>query len=288
MTIYNQESYVILQLFGLCMIAIAIAFPIYHFVRKSSPELGWNYHGNIPTSHFERLDILGVIIASILFVSNTLIMPFIDVEALMAANETSPLATIISGIVTQLFPVGVIALFVCFRCNIFEIFGLRRPDWKRIAIVVGLGILAILLLANLAGVVAEPWLKRTFGEQNPQEAVKMMLEAKANNPKLLIGLAFLACIVAPICEEILFRGYLYGILKRYSCRFFAAIMSGLIFGVIHGSMWSLAPLVVIGILLAVIYEVSGSLWASIICHSLFNSMSTFYMIFILDANSLPY
>ncbi len=288
MTIFNQEAYVVLQLFGLSLLAIAIAMPIYYHVRNTSPELGWNYHGNVPTSQFSPLDILGVSVALMLLIINVVAVPFMDPAKLTETSDLSGLALVIAGIVSQLIPAGIAILFLALRFNVLEIFGLKRPDWKRIVIVVVLGMVGIIFLANIAGIIAEPLLKRTFGEKNPQAAVQMMLEAKANNPSLLIGLAFLACIVAPICEEIVFRGYFYGLMKRYSCRYFSAVITGLIFGLVHGSMWSLAPLVVIGIILAIVYELSGSLWTPIICHCIFNSMSTIYMIFFLDVNNLPY
>ncbi len=288
MTIYNQEAYVVLQFFGLSLLAIAIAMPIYNHVRSTSPELGWNYHGNVPTSQFSKLDILGVAVALGLLILNILLLPFIDPAFLEGEGQLSGLSLIIAGMISQMIPASIAVLFLVFRFNIFEIFGLKRPDWKRIGIVVVLAMLSIILLANIAGAIAEPLLKQTFGEKNPQQAVQMMMDAKANNPKMLIGLAFLACIVAPICEEIVFRGYFYAVMKRYSCRFFSAITTGLIFGLIHGSMWSLAPLVVIGIILAIVYELTGSLWAPMICHCLFNTMSTVYMIFFLDVNNLPY
>lgn len=288
MTIYNQEAYVVLQIFGLSLLAILIAVPIYHHVRRTSPELGWNYHGNVPTSQFTPLDILGVGAALLLLLSNILALPFIDPEKLETAGELSGFTLIIAGIISQMIPAGIAILFLAFRFNVFDIFGLKHPDWKRIAIIVALGMLAIYALAGIAGYFAEPLLKQAFGEKNPQAAVQMMQDAKANNPQLLIGLAFLACIVAPICEEIVFRGYFYSVMKRYSCRYFAAVSTGLIFGLVHGSMWSLAPLVVIGIVLAVVYEISGSLWAPMICHCIFNSINTFILIFVIDANSLPY
>jgi len=288
MTIYNYEAYMVLQIFGLSLLAIAIAMPIYNHVRSTSPELGWNYHGNVPTSQFNPLDILGVIVATIVFVSNILLLPFLDPSMLEDTSKMSGAFIVIAGIITQMIPAGIAVLFLVFRFNILEIFGIKRPDWKRIAVTVILGMVAIIVLANLAGLLAEPLLKQAFGEKNPQQAVQMMMDAKANNPKLLIGLGFLACIVAPICEEIVFRGYFYAVMKRYSCRYFSAVITGLIFGLVHGSMWSLAPLVVIGIILAVVYELSGSLWAPIICHCLFNSMTTIYMIFFYDVNSLPY
>lgn len=288
LTIHNQEAYMVFQIFGFSLLAMLIAIPIYQYVQKTSPELGWNYHGNVPTSQFTKLDVLGVCLAVLLPVSNILLSPFIDPTTIQEGSQLSGLAIIIISIISQAIPAGIAVLFLALRFNIFEILGLKRPDWKRIGIVVILGMVAILVFANIAGMVADPLLKSAFGERVHQAAVEMIFEAKQNNPKLLIGLAFLACVVAPICEEIVFRGYFYAVMKRLSCRFFAAIITGIIFGLVHCSMWSLAPLIVVGIILAIVYEFSGSIWAPIICHSLFNTMSTVYMIFFLDVTAQPY
>ncbi|MFC4996133.1 CPBP family intramembrane glutamic endopeptidase [Rubritalea tangerina] len=48
---------------------------------------------------------------------------------------------------------------------------------------------------------------------------------------------------------------------------------GILFGAIHGQIWALIPLSIFGILLAILYEKSGSIWAPILCHAMFNSIN---------------
>ncbi len=275
-----------------CMIAITIAMPLYHFVRESSPELSWNYHGNVPTSHLGPLDILGVSVALLIPMSSVLLLKFASPQfmetATKASSEGSSVFTIISNIINQLVFASIVVLFIVFRTNILEAFGLKRANWAKIAATVGVGMVAIYSSVLLISFIVTPLLHQINEGLEPQVAVQMIFDAKKNNPSLLIALAIMACVVAPICEEILFRGYLYSVLKRYSCRLFAAIISGLIFGIIHASLTSIAPLAVIGILLAVIYEFSGSLWAPIICHSIFNTVNILAMIFFVNAADLPY
>ena len=58
----------------------------------------------------------------------------------------------------------------------------------------------------------------------------------------------------------------------------AAIFTGVIFGAIHGQIWAVIPLSLFGILLAILYEKSGSIWACILCHGLFNTINVFFML----------
>jgi membrane protease YdiL (CAAX protease family) len=148
--------------------------------------------------------------------------------------------------------------------------------------------MGIYLFIGAAAYVITPLLENNLGKQELQAPVQMIIDAKKDNPTLLIYMAILAVIVAPICEEFVFRGYIYGTLKRFSCRFFAATISALFFAVVHTSLWQLAPLFIVGFCLAIIYEKTGSLWAAILTHAMFNGVTTCYLIFFHNDANLPY
>ncbi len=95
---------------------------------------------------------------------------------------------------------------------------------------------------------------------------------------LLITLAFVGAIV-PFAEELFFRGLIYGWLRRRMSVSYAAAVSGLGFAVLHGIWWLIPALALLGIVLALIYERSGSIWTAVITHGLFNSFTTvlFYL-----------
>ena len=92
-------------------------------------------------------------------------------------------------------------------------------------------------------------------------------------------LAFTAVIVAPICEECLFRGFLYNIVKKYSCGAVAAVLTSIVFGAVHISLAQTLPLVVFALLLCFIYERTHSLRACLLAHALFNAISVISLIF---------
>ena len=86
---------------------------------------------------------------------------------------------------------------------------------------------------------------------------------------------FLAVIIAPITEEIIFRVFLYGFFRRYLRIHHAAIMTGMIFAALHPQgMNAFFYLIVVGGGLAIIREFRPGLIAPITTHVLINSIAT--------------
>lgn len=79
-----------------------------------------------------------------------------------------------------------------------------------------------------------------------------------------------AVIVAPICEEVFFRGYLFGGLLRGMNVWLATLISALLFTLVHGDIGSAAPLLIIGLILPVLRWRTGSLWPGVALHTLNN------------------
>ena len=89
-----------------------------------------------------------------------------------------------------------------------------------------------------------------------------------------IGLLVIAAVVlAPIVEELIFRGCLYRFLKSQTTLLPAQIASGLLFSMIHWNLLSFLPLVLVGIFLARVYEKTGSILVAIWFHTFFNAFS---------------
>jgi membrane protease YdiL (CAAX protease family) len=89
--------------------------------------------------------------------------------------------------------------------------------------------------------------------------------------KVLVGA--LAVFIAPLAEEFLFRGILYPTIKQAGFPRAAWWLTSLAFGAIHMNWIAFAPLAAFSFLLILLYERTGSLWASITAHSLFNFTS---------------
>jgi CAAX protease family protein len=88
-----------------------------------------------------------------------------------------------------------------------------------------------------------------------------------------IPIILLAVVIAPVAEELAFRGYLYGVIKRYFGAVAALLLSGILFALIHLNLPSFFPLLVLGWVFALAYELSGSLLVPMTMHALFNALS---------------
>jgi membrane protease YdiL (CAAX protease family) len=86
---------------------------------------------------------------------------------------------------------------------------------------------------------------------------------------------FLLCILAlaPIAEEFVFRGFLFGALRQWLGTAPAIIGSALFFGLAHVDPYLIAPLMVAGAILCWIRLRTGNIWACAFAHALFNGVS---------------
>lgn len=110
-----------------------------------------------------------------------------------------------------------------------------------------------------------------LGEPKPQAMVQFFLDHSDMVSKGVVVL--MAVVFAPFCEEIIFRGYLYGVLKRFGGIWCAVLVSAMLFSAIHIDFATLPALFVFGIFLALAYERFGSLKVPLFMHATFNATS---------------
>jgi membrane protease YdiL (CAAX protease family) len=95
-------------------------------------------------------------------------------------------------------------------------------------------------------------------------------------PRTAIGIAMftlVAVILAPVFEEILFRGFLFRGLANSFGWVWGALISSAIFGAAHLQLDVFLPLAALGFVLAWAYHRTGSLWTNITMHALFNTIA---------------
>lgn len=86
-------------------------------------------------------------------------------------------------------------------------------------------------------------------------------------------------IIAPVFEEILFRGYFYGKLRRFVPVWVAILIVSIVFAAIHGQ-WNVAlDVFALSVVLCGLREMTGSIWAGILLHMAKNGFA-FYFLFI--------
>jgi membrane protease YdiL (CAAX protease family) len=91
-----------------------------------------------------------------------------------------------------------------------------------------------------------------------------------------LAVIVLVTVIAPLGEELFFRGFFFGSLRNWHGPVLAAILTGAVFGLIHvGSapIGYLVPLAIFGAGLCLLYEMTGSLYPAIALHALNNSIA---------------
>lgn len=166
--------------------------------------------------------------------------------------------------------VGMVLLFVTVRrISWDEAFGLSVRDFP------GLARTALLSFASALPVV---FLAQALGnllsgpEENPaQPLLEFWMGGSGWEGKALV--AGMAVIVAPICEEFLFRGYLYGTAKRYVGMPGALLATSALFAAVHMHLPAFGGLFFLSVGFTLLYESSQTIWAPVIMHSAFNLFS---------------
>ena len=115
-------------------------------------------------------------------------------------------------------------------------------------------------------------------EIKPQEILEKFkeLENSFEISIFVIGSA----VVAPIYEELLFRGIIFPKLIQKTNFTIALLLSSLIFAVLHFHLSALLPLFVLSIILSITYLYTSTIWASVSLHALFNLISIIAVKFI--------
>jgi uncharacterized protein len=169
-----------------------------------------------------------------------------------------------STVVGNLFQFAVIAAIVYGIAGLGErrrLLALRRPTSWRLAIKIGLGIgLGMLILSYLLGPLLHPGREQgvTPDRWEPDHAAAY------------IANGIVIAVVAPIVEELTFRGLGYSLLVRYG-RWTAIILVGIAFGLAHGLVEAFPFLAAFGAGLAYLRSRVDSVYPGMIVHGLFNA-----------------
>lgn len=107
---------------------------------------------------------------------------------------------------------------------------------------------------------------------------QVLLAESKRAPITTYATLLVAVFIAPICEEVFFRGFVFPGLLREMPLVWAIIFSALIFAVAHGDPGSFAVLFFIGLALAFIRWRARSLWPGILLHLLNNGISALLIV----------
>lgn len=152
----------------------------------------------------------------------------------------------------------------------------KQPDIHLAPIAIsGLGASALyrfLLITPLITFAYVAWtlLLESWGIEAPDQELVLQIQNQELSWALLFQ-ALIITVLVPTCEELLFRAFTYRGLKRWMPRWSAALLSALIFALLHFNLASFIPLLLLGWWLAYSYERTGSLLVPIFIHAIFNT-----------------
>jgi membrane protease YdiL (CAAX protease family) len=112
----------------------------------------------------------------------------------------------------------------------------------------------------------------------PQPVFEAFMEEKRIN--MLFFLVIFVSIVGPVIEEIFFRGFMYGAIKKRFGIITAVLLSASLFSLLHANVVGFLPIMILGALLAYLYETTGSLASSMTVHIIHNSVMVSLVFFI--------
>ena len=145
-------------------------------------------------------------------------------------------------------------------------FGLRPARlWRSVRLLIGIWAAFFIVSAI--------WAAALGLEEQQTLPDELGVDGSIVNALLVIGLV---TVIAPLGEELFFRGFFYGALRNWRGPILAAILSGAVFGLVHAGsspIGYLAPLAFFGIGLCLLYEWTGSLYPPIALHALNNSIA---------------
>jgi membrane protease YdiL (CAAX protease family) len=144
-------------------------------------------------------------------------------------------------------------------------FGLRpTPLWRAVRLT-ALTLVSFLIFSVLWGVALNSGKEKLLEELGAGQSTALLLLSAA-----------LTCVLAPMCEEFLFRGYIFTALRNWRGVWPAAVITGALFGAVHAGSApavDLVPLAGLGFGLCLLYRYTGSLYPCIAVHSLNNSIA---------------
>lgn len=157
--------------------------------------------------------------------------------------------------------------FVLFfsKDKLTEVFSIRKIKWRTV-----IGVIAFTMAASplvtLTNLVSQLFVENTVSANSGQFL--------SMHPLLLV---FFVGILAPVCEEAVFRGAIFSGFKKEGNVFKGILASALLFGLLHMNINQASYAFVIGILLGFLLEATGSIISTMLFHILVNSTNVIMM-----------
>lgn len=218
----------------------------------------------------DAIIIIGIILIFNIFVPIEEMSWFKELGTIICPSKSILGIVFLSSLLRGAIFVGLVLLFVRIKYKLsWRDLGLSK-DLKVRWLLIGLGQgILLFFIVTIVGIIISVYYPY---EIEPQAFAQVM--NSASNWREAFLLIVIASIIAPISEELYFRGFLYPALKKKIGRIAAIILSASFFSLLHFDLLRFIPITLGGIWLTYIYEKTGSLFVSIIAHSVWNTLMT--------------
>ncbi|GJM41353.1 MAG: hypothetical protein DHS20C20_16350 [Ardenticatenaceae bacterium] len=189
----------------------------------------------------------------------------IVVVVLLAANASTLTITVVTVLTSSVAGIGSIFLanLLLHKHSLHDLgFSSVSRRWLGIATLLSIGV-------GIVRAFGLDWLSVTFPILNAgTETLNDLLVF--DEPAAMITSVVLISTLVPLWEETFFRGFIHNVLRNRLGMWAAILVSSLLFGLFHIIPLQIIGAFTLGILLAWLYEKSGSLWLPIFAHTLNN------------------
>jgi len=227
------------------------------------PDVGWGI-----------LDVCKAVVVFFFFGYALAFAETIISHAFALKGHDDRLATVLHATVMDVIGISIVLYFVIkkFKGKITNL-GVSFKDLLRDIRIGVIGYITILPILALILVIVIAVLQLTKYDQPTSTALEILYED--SRPKLLLILTVLVTFLGPIAEELFFRGFAYPAVRKRLGVKNAVILVSAVFATLHMNVVAFFPIFGLGILLAYLYEKTGSLIPSISVHVIHNSVVVF-------------
>lgn len=263
----NPALYVVLAVFNLCILFamfVGMIFDIYflkRWIKKEPLEISIIPHAP------PRWNIADVIRAVLIFLSAGYVLLILQEFFItrIALLYNTNFRMVFNTLVMNVVGLSVIWYFIVkkYGQKISDV-GLTSKGFVKSVSYAAIGYVAIIPI--LFGImIATFYITEFFKVQMPMQSVVRIFINEKNTTVLFFSTIF-AAIFGPVAEEIFFRGFMYKAVKKKTGAAVAVIITSVVFSLLHAHIVGFVPIFALGVLLAYLYEKTGSLTSSIAVH----------------------
>jgi uncharacterized protein len=230
------------------------------------------HRGAPPAEAQQRWDALDLVVAAGLSVLALLVVGIAASRALAHAlpavrpgSASAAIITLVAGFASYLVAVVPLVLLLRIRHGTtMADLGWRRPTSMQAFLLVPVITAGVLVLSGVLGAISRALMPAA---SNPQ----CHAQSSGLNGSIVLA-AVLVAVIAPVAEETLFRGFLYRWFEQRMAWSLAVPLSALVFAGAHRILLLLLPLLGAGVVLALVYRSTRSIWPGAAVHALNNAV----------------